>query len=307
MASRTAFLVVLLALLIQTAIPAAWGGRPEEAAQALARGNNMLVQGAWQPAQDAFAEAARLDPANATYRGELDVLGRVMKLRTDLGGTTDAAQWDRTAAALRAYYYSKGIFGEALALDQQAHRRADSPASATLLAETLLELDRNTEASSLLAQQPVAKLTPSARMLHGIALARTGDAEKAKQIAAEVPLPFAATPNLMLIRARLLAGTRDDAGAVALLKKAFEATTPSLLAQTRERVRTCADFAALGSNSTFTQVMDTASKMSESSCSKGPSCGACPSRSSCGSMGGAAEKPAPKPASDAKTPSRGSR
>ncbi len=307
MASRKAFLVVLLGLLIQTAVPVSWAGQPEDAAQALARGNAMLAQGAWQPAQDAFAEAARLDPANAAYRGELDVLRRVMKLRTDLGGTANATQWDRTAAALRAYYYSKGIFGEALALDQQAHQRAGSPASAALLAETLLELNRNTEAASLLAQQPVAKLTPSARMFHGIALARTGEATKAKQVVSDVPLPFAATPNLMLIRARLLAATGDDAGAVALLKQAFEATTPSLLAQTRERVRTCSDFAALGSNSAFTQVMDTASKMSESSCSKGPSCGACPSRASCGSTGGAAEKPATKPSGDTKTPSRGSR
>ena len=306
MASRKAFLAVLLGLLIQTAVPASWAGQPEDAARALARGNAMLAQGAWQPAQDAFAEAARLDPANAAYRGELDVLRRVMKLRTDLGGTADATQWDRTAAALRAYYYSKGIFGEALALDQQAHQRAGSPASAALLAETLLELNRNIEAASLLAQQPVALLT-LARMLHGIALARTGEVAKAKQVVSDVPLPFAATPNLILIRARLLAATGDDAGAVALLKQAFEATTPSLLPQTSERVKTCSDFTALGSNSAFTQVMDTASKMSESSCSKGPSCGACPSRATCGSTGGAAEKPAPKPSGDTKTSSRGSR
>jgi hypothetical protein len=283
MASRTAFAAVLLGLLIQTSVPVAWAGRPEEAAQALARGNTMLAQSAWQQAQDAFGEAVRLDPANAAYRGELDVLHRVMKLRGELAGTTDATQWGRTAAALRAYYYSKGIFGEALALDREAHQKAGTPASAALLAETLLELNHNTEAASLLAQQPVAKLTPSARMLHGIALARTGDVAKAKQIVSDVPLPFAATPNLLLIRARLLAGTGDHTGSVALLKQAFEATTPSLLAQTRDRVKACADFAALGANSGFTQVMATASKMSESSCSKGPSCGACPSRTSCGS------------------------
>ncbi len=283
MASRTAFLAVLLGLLIQTAIPSAWAGRPEDAAQALARGNTMLAQNDWQQAEVAFAEAARLDPANAAYRGELDVLRRVMKLRTDLAGTADAAQWDRTAAALRAYYYSKGIFGEALALDREAHQRTGSPASAALLAESLLELNRDVEAASLLAQQPVARLTPSARMLHGIALARTGDIAKAKLIATEVSLPFAATPNLLMIRARLLAGTGDHAGAVKLLKQAFETTTPSLLGQTRDRVKTCSDFAALGTNSAFTQVMDTASKMSESSCSKGPSCGACPSRTACGS------------------------
>jgi tetratricopeptide (TPR) repeat protein len=283
MASRTAFLAVLLGLLIQAAIPSAWAGRPEEAAQALARGNTMLAQNAWQQAEAAFAEAARLDPANAAYRGELDVLHRVMKLRGELAGTTSAAQWDRTAAALRAYYYSKGIFGEALTLDREAHQRAGTPASAALLAETLLELNHDTEAASIFAQQPAAKLTPSARMLHGIALARTGDIATAKQIVSDVPLPFAATPNLLLIRARLLAGTGDHAGAVTLLKQAFEATTPSLLAQTRDRVQSCSDFSAMGTNSAFTQVMATASKMSESSCSKGPSCGACPSRTACGS------------------------
>ena len=307
MALRSAFFGVFVGLLMLATAPAARGGQPEGAAQALARGNAMLTQGAWQSAEDAFAEAARLDPADAAYRGELDVLRRVVKLRTDLGATTDAAQWDRTAAALRAYYYSKGILGEALTLDEETHRRAGSPASAALLAETLLEMDRNGEAVALLAQQSPGALSSSARMLHGIALARTGEAARAGQIAAEVPLPFAATPSLLLIRARLLAGTGDDAGAVSMLKQAFEKTTPSLLAQTRDRVKRCSDFAALGSNSAFMQVMDTASKMSESSCSKGPSCGACPSRSSCGSMDGAAGKQAPAPSGEVKTSSRGSR
>lgn len=283
MASRMGLLVVVIGLLMQTVTPGAWAGRPEDAAAALARGNTLLGQAAWQEAESAFAEASRLDPANATYRGELDVLRRVMKLRAEHAGTADPAQWDRTAAALRAYYYSKGIFGEALVLDREAHQRAGSPASAAFLAETLLELNRDMEAASLLAEQPAGKLSPSARMLHGIALARTGDVARARKIAAEVPLPFAATPSLLLVRARLLACIDEPAGAVDLLRKAFEGTAPSLLGPTRDRVKACSDFALLAANGAFTQVMTTASKMSESSCSKGSSCGACPSRTSCSS------------------------
>ncbi len=298
MASRAAHLLLLSLLLASVSTAAPAGGPAAE--QAFARGTALLGQADFAGAEAAYAEASRLDPANATYRGELDVLRRVVKLRADLAAATQETQWVRTAASLRAYYYSKGIAGEALPIDEEAHRRANSPATAAQLAETLLELGRDAQAAAVLAKQPAEALSPSARMLQGIALARTGEVAEARRIASTVQLPFAPTPNLMITRARLTAAAGDHAAAVALLKQAFEATPPSLLAQTRDRVRDCPDFAVLAANQGFGEALSAASKAAESSCSKGTSCGACPSRTSCGSSGGAAATPTTK-AGGAKT------
>lgn len=298
MISRIGTVVILVMLALASFAPATSAGPAEDAARAAERGNALLEQGAWEGAAEAFAEAARLDPSDVAWRGELDILRRVMTLRADLADAPDAAKWERTAAALRSYYYGKRILPEALSLDEEAWRRSESPETAARLAETLLEMNRDVEAASLLASQPAAALDPGARMLHGIALARTGDTAGAGRIARDVPVPAVAPPELLVTRARLLAGIGDRVGALQSLERAFAAAPSSLVEPTRKRVLACGDFAGLTATPEFTKLLTTATGKAASSCSMGPSCGACPSRTSCGSREGAATETAPKSCSD---------
>ena len=76
-------------------------------------------------------------------------------------------------------------------------------------------------------------------------------------------------------------GREDDAAK--LLTRCFESTPPSLLEATKDRARKREDLAGLATSSEHEGVWLTASKVKESSCSSGASCGACPSAKTCGS------------------------
>ncbi len=290
MMSRIASLVILLGLLSAATAGLAAAGPAEDAAAAFDRGTALLDQGSFDTALEAYAEASRLDPANDTYRSEEAILRRVIALRGELAGGADAAKWDRVAPGLRAYYYSKGLHAEALELDRAYHERVGSAGTAGMLAESLLQLDRDAEAVEVLSAQQDEKLNDVARMLLGVALARSGDVARAQQIAADVKVPAEAMPAIHVLRARLLAGVGAEDAALGELRQAFEATPPTLLAGVKENVQAQRDFSTMAAGAGFAEVLRTESKVTQSSCSGGSSCGACPSRTSCGASGKTAEK-----------------
>ena len=289
MMSRIASLVILFGLLL-TAAGSVAAGPAEDAAAAFDRGTAQLQESSFDAALSSYAEAARLDPKNDLYRSEESILRRVIKLRGELTPNDDAAKWERVAPGLRAYYYSKAMYADALALDRQYHDQVGSAGTAGMLAESLLQLDQDAEAAAVLSARPDAELNHVTRMLLGIALARSGDVAQAQQVAASVQVPADAMPAIQVLHARLLAGIGAQEGALAALRQAFEATPPNMLASVKENVKGQRDFSALAADAGFSRVMETQSKVKQSSCSGGSSCGACPSRTSCGASGGATEK-----------------
>jgi hypothetical protein len=134
-----------------------------------------------------------------------------------------------------------------------------------------------------------------------VALARSGDVAQAQQIAASVRVPDNAMPAIQVLRARLLAGIGATDGALDALRRAFEATPPNMLADVKSNVREQRDFTVLAASAGFTQVLATESKVKQSSCSGGTSCGACPSRGSCGATGGDTGKESCDPKTHKKT------
>jgi len=263
----------------------------DDAAQAFQEGASLLQQARFEEALASYDRAAQLDAARQEYRNAAAILRRVLQLREQLASEQDPATWERIARSLRGYYQAERIHTASLALDRQFHERLNTAETAAMLAETQLELGQADEARAVLAGRQDLDTQPAARMLLGIALARIGESEAAQAIARGVPLPSDAGPDDRIRAARLQALAGDRAQAFALLSAAFESTPPSRLEDAKTRVKACPDFAALAGQGDFTKALATTSKISESGCSTGASCGACPSRTTCGGKASAAAKP----------------
>lgn len=259
--------------------------------QAFREGEAFLQQARFEEALASYDRAAQLDGARQEYREAAAILRRVVQLRNQIAEEQDPAQWERTARSLRAYYQGERIFPAALAIERQLHERVGTAESAEMLAETQLELGQATEARALLAGRTDLDARPGARLLLGIALARAGEMDEARGIAQGVTLPANAGAPDRVRAARLQALTGNRAQALALLAAAFEATPPSQLEDARARVKACPDFAGLNGGEEFAKVLTTQSKVAESGCSKGASCGGCPSRTACSSAAASTTKP----------------
>ncbi len=254
----------------------AWAEPSADGAQAFADGARLLAQADFGGALQAYRAAASADQKNQDYQNQYALLRQVIQLRQNLAQEQDPQRWNMTARALRVFYYGQRIYREALPLDQQWYDRAKSLEAAALLAETQLELGMNTEAESVLAPVSGAGANPVVRLLHGVAQARLGRLSAARTTA-EQAAPAAdadATQLYHAARLRALIGDREES--LALLARAFAATPPSEQKSARERVQACADFSGLSQSPAFATALATASKVSESSCSLGRTCGGCP-------------------------------
>ena len=253
------------------------------AAEAFSAGQILLTQGDFDGALKEFKTAARKDRDNEQYAQEYALLRQVMKLRKACAKERDAEAWEKTAGALRSYYYDHGLYLEALPLDVQRFGQVLSAESAALLAETQLMLGQNDEAVELLGGLSAEHVSARTKVLQGLAQARLGNLDEARKLVQALPNATDADGSghyYDLARLQTLLG--DKASALAALTRTFELTPPSQLDALKARIGKCADFAAVAGGAEFAQVLKTESKIAESKCSSGSSCGKCPNRSKCG-------------------------
>ena len=273
--------VLILGVVSAAAMPAL-AGSAEEAAEKFAAGKALLAKADFDGALKAFKKAAKKDAKNQEYAQEYALLRQVIGLRKTCAKERDAEKWLTTAGALRTFYYDHNLYSEALPLDQERHRRQRSAESAVLLAETQLALAMHSEAVEMLAGLAKAEASPRAAVLRGIALARLGRIDEARELAGESrQVTDDAGPRYFYDLARLQALTGNSMSALEALTRAFELTPPSLIDGFRAEAKECKDFAALQASSDFAKVLETSSKVKESKCSSGTSCGKCPMRSKC--------------------------
>lgn len=269
---------VMIVVLGWAAVPAAAG---DDAARTFAHGEELLSQGQFDKALAAFSEASTQDPQATDYSAEAAILRRVIKLRDDLTAERDDEKWLVRAQALRAYYYSKNLYGEALTLDRQAHAKQPDLDGTIRLAESLIETDRHQEAAALLSAADQKELPTSGLILLALAQVGAGEAMNAelqRQIEKDVSRD---DPEQKLLFARLEARLGRDGQALKLLKEVFEQTAESQHQVLSGKLATCSDFSSLKGDKGFSKVLETKSKIAESSCSSGKSCGGCPSRTTC--------------------------
>ncbi|MFH1999431.1 MAG: hypothetical protein ABIK28_07105 [Planctomycetota bacterium] len=255
-----------------------------DAKQRFAQGEALLKKGEIQSAFEAFAAASKADPRNEEYTRQAMLIRRVLTLRKSLDGMEFSPSWEKTMLSLHAFYMTHNIYGQALVLDKLAHEKMDNAMSASLLAETLLALGKNGEALELLENLDTEKLNQQNRLYLGITLARLNRLEEAGKIRDEYLTSESTDIGFLFDMARMNTLLGDAKNAYRLLTICFENTPPSQLAQIKTFVIECRDFNPLMDSAGFAAVMETASKVVESGCSGGASCGSCPSRNQCSSQ-----------------------
>jgi hypothetical protein len=260
-----------------------------EAAARFAEGEKLLEKGDLDGALAAYMAAAKADPENKAYIQQAMVLKRVKALRGYVEANDPSPKWEKMVLSLHAFYLTHNMAGDALALDRMAFKKQDSALNASLLSEALLELKKNEEAYMLLTDLDKEKLDEQNKLYLGITLARLERVDEARRIRDGLEINRSAKPGILFDAARLNTLVGDHARALDQLKLMFEKTPPSQLDKNKKFVMTCADFTTLKRVEGYGAAMSTLSKVAESSCSSGSSCGSCPNRSSC-SSGAAAEK-----------------
>jgi len=257
-------------------------GPAEDAAQRYAEGQRRLAASDFEGALEAYQAAARADQANVDYQQQFAILRQVVQLRQAVAREKRAEKRDTMSRALRSFYYEHRLYAEALPLDQAQHDRVRSAESASLLAETLLEMGRDAEAEAALAPFVSLDAPLATRIFTGIAQARLGRLDQAREMANALALPETATNGQLYHAARLQALLGQPETAATLLTRAFQATAPGALAAARARAQGCPDFRSIAASAAFTAALETASRVSESKCSAMPSCGGCPQAKTCG-------------------------
>ncbi len=278
--------------LVSAALPALAGTR-EDASASFETGNALLAKADFDGALAAFKTAAMTGSGNQEYAQQYAVLRQVVQLRKACPRVRDANTWLKIAGALRAFYYDHGLYTEALPLDEERHRRLPSAESAVLLGETQLALRMHAVALETLKSLEKEHQSPRSTVLCGLALARMGQLDAAKKLAGQAKgATKETTPAYFYDLGCVKALVGDSKGAYRALTQSFERTPPSRLAALKARVKACKDLNGLAKTAEFARVLETPSKVKESQCSMGTSCGKCPMRAQCqdGSAKGAGHK-----------------
>ena len=279
---NTRITLICMLLACMTSLGADVATTPEQAAEYSRSARELLAQGDFDGALDQLGAAAKADPKHTEHRRELAVLRAVIRARESIVSEVDAARWEQLARALRAYYHEHGIFGEALELDGQLHARLGTAESAAMLAESRLALKRNAAALETLGEFDASALTPRGRSLMALATARLGRADDAARLVRECTDPGCADAAVMFDLACAHSLLGDQTAAANHLIAAFEHTPPSRLDALKNLARRRADLKPLSQTDLFVPALATKSRVKESGCSGGSSCGKCPSRGTCG-------------------------
>jgi tetratricopeptide (TPR) repeat protein len=257
----------------------------QQAEQAYAIGNEQLTQGDLRAALKSYALAVQADRSNQQYAQQFLLVRQVLLLHQAMDTETDVQRWNQSAQALRTFYASRGMHQQALPVDEAVFAREKSANAAIQLAETRLALGDHAAAADALSGLEPERVTPGARALLAIALARQGKQEEARQVAEQVTVSNDAGPGTLYLVARMHGAAGEDKVSMEVLRRCFEAVPPSRLDDLKQHARTCPDFASVSATAAFAAALQTASKVAESACSGGSSCSSCPMRTQCASGG----------------------
>ena len=259
----------------------------DPAAQLCKQADELVKQGKLDEAMKTYASAAKTDRTNMEYRQQYALMRQVIKLRDALPKEENPVKWQTGAQGLRAFYVGNALYKDALPLDQQLHEKLNTAETAQMLAETLLNLNKNAEAAKFVAAlDEEKKNAPALVALCGIAAARLDQKDQAQATLSGLKLPEEPNPSLLMTVARLQALLGMDAAACASLSQSLENTPETRMAEPIAYAQACPDFAAIKKSDAFAAALKTESKVKVSGCSGGSSCGSCSLKGSCSSSAG---------------------
>ena len=266
---------ILLGLITAILLCSATSARADEnAAREFTRGKALLATGDFNGALAAFKGALKAEPENEEYFQNCALLRRVIQYRAQLNVETDAEAWQQIARGLYSFYCDQKLYGEAVPLARAMFEKAKSAESAGLLADALLATGKNDDATVLLVALKPDESSPHTTALRGVALARTGQLDDAKTVAAQLEIPKDCDADLCYDAARLYALVGQTDKAIEMLKCSFETTPADRLDSAKAVVKQSIDLAKLTGTPAFAKVMETESKAS--GCGSKAACAKCP-------------------------------
>lgn len=252
-----------------------------EATKSFKKGEALLQKGDVEGAFKAYVTAAKADPSNMAYKEKAMLLRRALILKRFADENEQSPKWEKVVINLHAFYLTQGIYPAALSLNKKVHAKLNNSLSASLLAETLLEMNKNKETLDLInGLDP--KLMDTQLYLHkAITLARLGDKKNAETILNTHLKQEIKDPGLNydLARIHVLMGNIDAAGKN--LVYCLENIPPTETNKVKGFIKKGVDFKGMANTPALALVMKTKSKIKVSACSGGSDCGSCPSRGGC--------------------------
>jgi tetratricopeptide (TPR) repeat protein len=240
----------------------------------------MVKDGGYQAALKAYAKAARANPNSQYLRDQFALLRRVIKMQKALQTETNVEKWKSYARAVRAYYYTKGLYKAALALDSTVYEKAPDAQTATQKLESLLLVQKSNDAMALSralkAQKPVRLQT-----LRPVVLAQHGQADAALAAIADLKIDPRQDPTPFVDFARIYWAAKKHEDAYASMRLFLEHTAPTERATSHHMLLGCPDFKSLHKKDAFQAMLATKSKVTQSGCTGGSSCSSCKLRDRC--------------------------
>lgn len=273
MRTRSFVAVVVVASILGCAAAQA---ENEDAAREFANGRALLAKADLQGALAAFKAAVKADPENTEYFQYYGLLQRVLKLRAAINEEKDADAWQQMARALYSFYWQYKVYNEALPLARNMYEKTSTGEAAGLVADTLVALNKNDEAATLLSGLDADKATPHTLTVKALALAHLGKLDEAKAAAAKVEIPKDCDADICFDAARLYALIGDNGKAIGMLTCAFE-TTPAgqQLDTAKADAKACPDLAKVATTPEFAKALEAQGKAA-TGCGSKAACGKCP-------------------------------
>jgi len=254
----------------------------DRATDAYDRAMEQLKEDKLTDALNSIVAAYRADRTNRKYTQEYMMLRQVIQIRGQIDATRDARRWAWMARVLHTYYLQKQMLQPAVDIATKMHERTPSTHSAATLADALLAVDQPGDAADMLASLDEDLHTASTRALQALSLASADQLDKAKRVATkQFAMPENPGATVLYRAARMYLALGETDRALETLTRCFESVAPSRLDALKKVVLTDSEFAQLADSPKLAEVMKVKSKISESACSGGSSCGGCPRRGSC--------------------------
>ena len=244
-----------------------------DAAADFQQGKALLEQGNFTAALKAYDKAAQASPDNGQYTRAVAQLRQAVQTREQLASETNDEQWERLAQSLHTYYAKQRLYDALQAVDEQIHRRLDTAASAVQLAETLLARGQAAEAVKVLEGVKTSQVDTSTQALKALALAQTGETEKARTVAGEIWVDGQTGPGDLYRVARLQAALGNKQAAISNLVRCFETASADALPGFKSHAKHAGEFEAIASSDEFAKALQTQpqvkSQVRQASCSSG--------------------------------------
>ncbi len=250
----------------------------------------ILEQGDYDAALKAYAAAARQNTAEPYYKDQYAILRRVIKMKRAMEkyakqptlSEAKLTKWKSYYQAIRGYYYDQGFYSESISLDKTAFERLKTDSEAINYLESLLILNKTSEAQTLIAKSSDAqKASPGFAALTALLDARAGKTVNVAETEKKLNADPQTNPRGFVYLGCVYQIQDQQKKAFKAIATALENTPPTQITMTRKLIDRMQDFKDVRQEEKYLAAVKTESKVYQSGCTGGSSCNSCSLKDTC--------------------------